>query len=77
VPAAVAFRALARSSPERWTTLRLTERRRHGGTWADPVRAWLRRPDLLRVVDAAGRAHVVRATGADHDRARRQGAVGG
>ncbi len=47
--------AVARSSPWRWTTLRFTERRRRGRTWSEPLRAWLRRPDLLRVEDAAGR----------------------
>ena len=43
------FRALARSSPERWSTLRFTVR--WSGPWvpSDPVRAWLRRPDRLRV----------------------------
>ncbi len=67
VPDADDLRALARSSPQRWTTLRFTERRRAGWSWSGPVRAWLRRPDLLRVVDATGRPHVVRETGADHD----------
>ncbi|MGY1693390.1 MULTISPECIES: hypothetical protein [unclassified Geodermatophilus] len=68
MPDADAFRALARSSPERWTTLRFTERRRHGWAWSEPVRAWLRRPDLLRVEDATGRLlQVVREVGADHD----------
>ena len=68
VPDADAFRALARSSPDRWTTLRFTERRRRRWTWSEPVRAWLRRPDLLRVEDAAGRLlDVVREVGADHD----------
>ena len=43
------FRALARSSPWRWSTLRFTAR--WSGPWvpSDPVRAWLRRPDRLRV----------------------------
>ncbi|SDC03155.1 hypothetical protein SAMN05660690_0266 [Geodermatophilus telluris] len=68
MPDADAFRALARSSPGRWTTLRFTERRRRDRVWSAPVRAWLRRPDLLRVEDAAGRLlDVVRAIGADHD----------
>ncbi|WP_141233673.1 hypothetical protein [Geodermatophilus saharensis] len=67
MPDADAFRALARSSPERWTTLRFTERRRRGWAWSEPVRAWLRRPDLLRVEDATGRVHVLREVGADHD----------
>jgi hypothetical protein len=49
------FRALARSSPWRWTTLRFVrtrwpERDRFG----DDVRAWLRRPDRLRVEDLEG-----------------------
>jgi hypothetical protein len=57
------FRALARSSPWRWKTLRFTERRRRDRTWSEPVHAWLRRPDLLRVEDAAGRLlDVVRGT---------------
>jgi hypothetical protein len=68
VPTADDLRALARSSAERWTTLRFTERRRSGWAWGEPVRAWLRRPDLLRVEDAAGRLlQVVRERGADHD----------
>ena len=43
------FRALARSSPWRWSTLRFTVR--WAGPWvpSEPVRAWLRRPDRLRV----------------------------
>ncbi|MGY1634561.1 hypothetical protein ACI784_22915 [Geodermatophilus sp. SYSU D01186] len=46
MPDADDLRALARSSPWRWTTLRFTLRRwRVGG----PVRAWVRRPDALRV----------------------------
>lgn len=49
VPDADAFRALARSSPWRWTTLRFTVRW-PGHPWrTEPVRAWLRRPDRLRV----------------------------
>ncbi|MGY2084561.1 hypothetical protein [Blastococcus sp. SYSU DS0539] len=53
-PSADAFAALARSSPWRWTTLRCTV------SWpGDPgktgrVRAWLRRPDLLRVETTDG-----------------------
>jgi hypothetical protein len=47
-PSAESFRALARSSPELWSTLRFTERRRmYDGV--RELRAWLRRPDLLRV----------------------------
>ncbi|WP_369253537.1 hypothetical protein [Geodermatophilus amargosae] len=34
----------------------------------EPLRAWLRRPDLLRVEDAGGRLlEVIREVGADHD----------
>jgi hypothetical protein len=51
-----AFAALARSSPERWTALRFTRR----GSSLPPVRAWLRRPDLLRVEDLDGRLLQVR-----------------
>jgi hypothetical protein len=68
VPDADDFRALARSSPERWSTLRFTERRRRGWTWAEPVRAWVRRPDRMRVEDAAGRLlEVVIGTDGDDD----------
>lgn len=55
VPDAAAFRALARSSPWRWRTLRFVRR----DTWPRTVdrrdmhvRAWLRRPDRLRVEHA-------------------------
>ena len=67
VPDADDFRALARASRERWTTLRFTERRRRGWAWSEPVHAWLRRPDLLRVEDSSGRLlDVIRQTdGAD------------
>ncbi|RBY86475.1 hypothetical protein [Blastococcus sp. TF02A-30] len=57
-----AFAALARSSPWRWSTLRFTVT----GTgphrvWEEPVRAWLRRPDALRVESlAADLVQVVR-----------------
>ncbi|MGY1830003.1 hypothetical protein ACI8AA_06170 [Geodermatophilus sp. SYSU D01180] len=68
MPDADAFRALARSSPDRWTTLRFTERRRRAWTWSGRLRAWLRRPDRLRVEDAAGRLlGVVRESGAGDD----------
>jgi hypothetical protein len=55
VPTADSFTALARSSPWRWSTLLFTvgwagDRYRDG-----PLRAWLRRPDLLRVETADGR----------------------
>lgn len=43
----VRFAALARSSPWRWRTLRFTVEWR--GDSASPVRAWVRRPDCLRV----------------------------
>jgi hypothetical protein len=47
-PSAESFAALARSSPRLWSTLRFTERRRmYDGV--RELRAWLRRPDLLRV----------------------------
>lgn len=52
-PSADSFAALARSSPWRWSTLRFTERRSGPAARAD-IRAWLRRPDLLRVETAAG-----------------------
>ncbi|TYP89978.1 hypothetical protein [Blastococcus xanthinilyticus] len=43
------FAALARSSPWRWSTLRFTVSW-PGDPWqTTPVRAWLRRPDALRV----------------------------
>ena len=48
-----AFVALARSSPWRWTTLRFTERRVQA-RGRDAVRAWLRRPDALRVETVDG-----------------------
>ncbi|MGY1734037.1 hypothetical protein ACI798_21225 [Geodermatophilus sp. SYSU D01045] len=49
MPDADAFRALARSSPWRWTTLRFTVRRPDHPWRTQPLRAWLRRPDRLRV----------------------------
>jgi hypothetical protein len=51
VPDAEDLRALARSSPWRFTTLRFTHRSVPSGV---TVRAWLRRPDVLRVEDAGG-----------------------
>jgi hypothetical protein len=51
VPDADDFRALARSSPWLWSTLRFTYR---GGRSPEIVRAWLRRPDRLRVESVAG-----------------------
>jgi hypothetical protein len=47
-PSAAAFAALARSSPGRWSTLRFTQQRRLREETRE-LRAWLRRPDLLRV----------------------------
>ena len=44
-----AFAALARSSPWRWTTLRFSARWYPGESPRWPVRAWLRRPDVVRV----------------------------
>lgn len=55
-----AFRALARSSPWRWRNLHFA---RHGSA---PLRAWVRRPGELRVIDAAGRSTVERETLEDH-----------
>jgi hypothetical protein len=52
-PSADAFAALARSSPWRWSTLRFTERRVQPGA-RDELRAWLRRPDALRVETIGG-----------------------
>jgi hypothetical protein len=53
-PSPDAFAALARSSPWRWSTLRFTVRW-PGDPWkTGAVRAWLRRPDLLRVETADG-----------------------
>ncbi|MGG5257322.1 hypothetical protein [Phycicoccus avicenniae] len=49
------FRALARSSPWRFTTLRFTHRRASG----EQVDALLRRPGWLRVRTASGAEHVV------------------
>ncbi len=49
VPTPDSFAALARSSPWRWSTLRFTVRRGVGGGRPDVVRAWLRRPDVVRV----------------------------
>ncbi len=44
------FRALARSSPERWTSVSFAST----SSWRAPVTATVRRPDRLHVVDAAG-----------------------
>jgi len=49
------FRALARSSPWRWSTLRFVHRRQpERGRFDGGVRAWLQRPDRLRVEDLDG-----------------------
>lgn len=53
VPSADDFAALARSSPWRWSTLRFVEGRAQPGA-RDAVRAWLRRPDALRVETIGG-----------------------
>lgn len=54
VPSADAFAALARSSPWRWSTLRFTVSWPEDQWKAGPVRAWLRRPDALRVESVDG-----------------------
>ncbi|MGY1604314.1 hypothetical protein [Geodermatophilus sp. SYSU D00815] len=51
---AVDLAALARSSPWRWSTLRFTSGRYRDGAWEPVIRAWVRRPDALRVETAAG-----------------------
>jgi hypothetical protein len=43
------FRALARSSPWLWRTVRLTHEDREDPWSRDPVRAWIRRPHAIRV----------------------------
>jgi hypothetical protein len=49
------FWALARSSPWRWSSLQFVRTRRPGrDRFGDDVRAWLRRPDGLRVEDLDG-----------------------
>jgi hypothetical protein len=48
-PSAEDFRALARSSPWRWSTLRFTVRWVGDPYRARPLRGWVRRPDRLRV----------------------------
>lgn len=50
------FRALARSSPWRWHTVRIRVRWNGPSTpWPASVRAWVRRPDGLRVETLDGR----------------------
>ncbi|MCZ2859671.1 hypothetical protein [Blastococcus sp. VKM Ac-2987] len=53
-PSADAFAALARSSPWRWTTLRFSVRWPQDPWKPGAVRAWLRRPDALRVETVDG-----------------------
>lgn len=61
-PTVERFRALARSSPWRFATLRFsfTRRGHRDGELVvhEPVRAWLRRPGQLRVEDAEGRIRI-------------------
>lgn len=62
-PTADAFGALARSSPWRWSTLRFTARGLPGADFPT-VRAWLRRPDRLRVETGDGQLlQIVREAG--------------
>ena len=70
-PSADAFTALARSSPWRWSTLRFTGAR-PADARAPPVRAWLRRPDLLRVETLGRRAAAGRPRAAAQRRADRR-----
>lgn len=53
-PSADAFAALSRSSPWRWTTLRFTLRSQPEDPRDRSVRAWLRRPDVVRVENLHG-----------------------
>jgi hypothetical protein len=53
-PTADDFRALARSSPWRWSTLRFTVRWSLEAHGTEELRAWLRRPDRLRVETLGG-----------------------
>lgn len=51
------FRALARSSPWRWRTLRFTAS--WTGPWAgEPVRAWIERPNRIRVESLSGQVRL-------------------
>lgn len=54
MPTADDFAALARSSPWLWSTLRFTLHHRNASGDQPPIRARLRRPDLLRVEDEDG-----------------------
>jgi len=53
-PSSDDFRALARSSPWRWSTLRFTVRWSLDPHRTQALRAWLRRPDRLRVETVDG-----------------------
>jgi hypothetical protein len=53
-PSADAFAGLARSSPWRWSTLRFTVRWAPDDRGRGVVRAWVRRPDRLRVETVDG-----------------------
>jgi hypothetical protein len=53
-PSADSFAALARSSPWRWSTLRFTVAWPNDPWSSGAVRAWLRRPDALRVESVDG-----------------------
>jgi hypothetical protein len=53
-PSAEDFRALARSSPWRWSTLRFTVQWSGDSHRDRSLRAWLRRPDRLRVETVDG-----------------------
>jgi hypothetical protein len=60
-PSADDFRALARSSPWRWSTLRFTVRWSLAAHGERSLRAWLRRPDRLRVeTDGGALVQVIR-----------------
>jgi hypothetical protein len=62
-PSPDSFAALARSSPWRWSTLRFVGRGLPDAR-SIPLRAWLRRPDLLRVETLGGELlQVVREAG--------------
>ena len=64
-PSAESFAALARSSPWLWSTVRFTTRGLPDERFP-AVRAWLRRPDRLRVETLDGRlVQVVREAGPD------------
>lgn len=55
-PTEDSFRALARSSPWRWTTLHFRHRSSALGPFGGEVTAWVHRPGRLRVVAADGRS---------------------